>query len=30
VRDGDGSSVQDIGAAVGALVAKHPAYPRRG
>jgi glycine hydroxymethyltransferase len=30
VQDSDGSSVQDIGAAVGALVARHPAYPRRG
>ena len=30
VRDADGSSAPDIGAAVGALVARHPAYPRRG
>ena len=30
VRDSDGSAARDVGAAVGALVARHPAYPRRG
>jgi len=30
VRDSDGSAVRDVSAAVGALVARHPAYPRRG
>lgn len=28
VRDADGSAAAEIGAAVGALVARHPAYPR--
>ena len=28
VRDGDGSAAAEVGAAVGALVAAHPAYPR--
>ena len=28
VRDADGSAAADIGAAVGELVARHPAYPR--
>ena len=30
VRDSDGSAARDVSAAVGALVARHPAYPRRG
>jgi len=30
VRDGDSSAAHDVGAAVGALVARHPAYPRHG
>jgi glycine hydroxymethyltransferase len=30
VRDSDGSAVRDVSAAVGTLVARHPAYPRRG
>ena len=28
VRDGDGSAAAEVGAAVGALVGAHPAYPR--
>ncbi|HEY9376513.1 MAG TPA: serine hydroxymethyltransferase, partial [Jiangellaceae bacterium] len=28
VRDADGSATAEVGAAVSALVAKHPAYPR--
>ncbi len=28
VRDADGSATRDVAAAVGALVARHPAYPR--
>jgi glycine hydroxymethyltransferase len=28
VRDPDGGAAADIRAAVGALVARHPAYPR--
>jgi glycine hydroxymethyltransferase len=28
VRDGDGSATAEVGAAVGALVRAHPAYPR--
>jgi glycine hydroxymethyltransferase len=30
VRDSDGSAVRDVSAAVGTLVARHPAYPRQG
>ena len=30
VRDGDGSAAHDVGAAVGALVTRHPASPRHG
>jgi glycine hydroxymethyltransferase len=30
VRDSDGSSVQDVSAAVAAIVGRHPAYARRG